>query len=486
VRREAALRLLALGAYAALLVATAPPWPDDWDGVGFVESIHDFDLARFHPHPPGYPVYVALLRVAALVVRDPVRACVLVAAASGACAVALLWAAVRTVASERAAWAVGVLAAVTPLAWRACSGVGSEAPALACAAACAWGLAEGWCLPTVAGDTMVHATAPRRAAVVLGVAAGLGLGVRLSWAPLYLALVALAPRGGRVRAWAWATVSSLAWAVPLLAVVGPARLVSLLSAHLAGHAERWGGTVVTEPGPARVLWLARDVAVDGLGVGPDSLGLAIAAVMALAAAHALYAWRLAGWRAWKQVALALGPYVVWVGLGQNLRDQPRHVLPLVVALAVGLAMPAARSARAHAVVAVFALLVSARTAMDARARRTIAPPGQQLVDLVRAQASPDRLAVFGVASVRFFETTELAGRAFPAGSLGDVQIRLTRLDALPSHVWVTSEVDGARMPDERRASPWPLEPVATLCRPPRIDRRAPCIDVYEWKLPYLR
>jgi len=27
--------------------------PDDWDGVGFVESVRDFDLARFRPHPPG-------------------------------------------------------------------------------------------------------------------------------------------------------------------------------------------------------------------------------------------------------------------------------------------------------------------------------------------------------------------------------------------------------------------------------------------------
>jgi hypothetical protein len=38
----------------------------------------------------------------------------------------------------------------------------------------------------------------------------------------------------------------------------------------------------------------------------------------------------------------------------------------------------------------------------------------------------------------------------------------------------------------RADSPWPLERIATLCRPARIDRRAPCLDVYEWKLPQLR
>jgi hypothetical protein len=375
-----------------------------------------------------------------------------------------------------------VLAAVAPLAWRACSGVGSEAPALACAAACAWaavrsGEREGESRKDAKGDWLD--------ATVLGVAAGLGLGVRLSWAPIYLAALALAPSRTRLRAWAWAAASSLAWAVPLIVGVGPARLTGLLSTHVAGHAERWGGTIVTEPGPVRLVWLARDVAVDGLGMGSDALGIAIGVAVALAGAQALLAWRAAGWRGWKAAAAALAPYVVWVGLGQNLRDQPRHVLPIVVALAAGLALPAARSTRARALVGALAVLVSVRTALDAHARRTIPPPGQQLVELAHAQPPAARPAVFGVASVRFFELGDLAGRAFPAGSLGDVQMRLTRLDALPARVWVTSEVDGARTPEERRAAPWPLVPVATLCRPPRIDRRAPCIDVFDWKLPYL-
>jgi hypothetical protein len=110
----------------------------------------------------------------------------------------------------------------------------------------------------------------------------------------------------------------------------------------------------------------------------------------------------------------------------------------------------------------------------------VPPPGQQLVQLAHAQPSPGALAVFGVSSVRFFELDELAPHAFAAGTLGDVQVRLTHLDTLPERVWVTDEVDG------RDASPWPLVPVATLCRPPRIDRRAPCLDVFEWRLPYLQ
>ncbi len=459
--------LLALGAYAALLAATAPAWPDDWDGVGFVESIGDFDLARFHPHPPGYPVYVALLRLAAHVLRDPMRACVAVAVASGACAVAFVWAAVRRGAGERAAWVSAALVAVAPLGWRACSGVGSEAPALACAAACAWAL--------------VAARAGGRAApLVLGLAAGLGLGVRLSWAPLYVALLLLASRGGRARAWGAAALACAGWAAPLVLVVGPAHLARLYAAHFAGHAERWGGTVVTDPGPARLAWLARDLFVDGLGAGGDLLGVALGGVALGCAALALVEWRRRGWAGWRAAAVAALPYLAWIAVGQNLREQPRHALPLVAMLAAGLGLLASSSRRALVAPAVLALLLAARTAVDSHARRTIPPAGQQLVELARAQPSPDRLAVFGVSSVRFFETTELAPHAFAAGAIGDVQVRLTRVPTLPSRVWLTSEVLGVA------ESPWPLEHVATLCRPPRIDRRAPCLDVYDWKLPYLR
>jgi hypothetical protein len=464
---------LALGAYAALLWATAPPWPDDWDGVGFVASVHAFDMARFQPHPPGYPVYVALLHGVAAAGGSPMRACVFVAVASGAVAIALAWDAVRRVAGERAAWAVATLVAVAPGVWRACSGVGSEAPALACAAACAWGLV----LP---GAAQVGRERRRAGAILLGLGAGLGLGVRLSWVPVYLAALAVVPGARRALAWGTAAVACAAWAVPFVGWVGPKRLADLYGAHFAGHAARWGGSIVTEPGSVRLLWLARDVLVDGLGVGSDALGLATGILVAVAALLALAAWRVARWCGWRGAIAVGAPYMLWIGLGQNLRDQPRHALPLVALLAAGLALPAGRSRGPLRVAGALAIAASIRTAADAYARRTIPPPGQQLLELARRQPPRDHLVVFGGASVRFFEATDLASSAFAVESLGDASMSLTRLDALPTRVWVTSEVGGLN--DARLA----LEPVATLCRPPRIDRRMPCLDVYAWRLPFLR
>ncbi len=315
---------------------------------------------------------------------------------------------------------------------------------------------------------------------VLGLGAGFGLGVRLSWGPLYIAALAIAPRRLRAHAWATATLACLAWVVPFVAAVGPRTLARLYANHFIGHAARWGGTIVTDPGLVRALWLGRDLFVDGFGVESGPIGLATGTLLVIAAWYALVAWHMARWRGWSQAVILVAPYFVWIALVQNVRDQPRHALPLVALLAGVLALPVGRSRGARRAVGALAMATSIRTAADAHARRTIPPPGQQLVALFRAQSlPPNRLIVFGGASVRFFETTELASRARSVGSLGDVLMDLTRLDELPARVWVTGELGGVG------EASWPLTPVAKLCRPARLDRRMPCVDVYGWELPFL-
>jgi hypothetical protein len=454
------LALLPYAALAGLLALSAPAWPDDWDGLGFVAAVRAFDMDHFAPHPPGYPVYVAMLKIVAVVVRDPLRAAIAVSALSGAGAAALAYAtAARWFGRGRGACvAFAVLA--TPLAWRAESGIGSECAALLFAAGCAFGLAG-------------------RRGLTLGLAAGLGMGVRLSWAPLYLALALLAPRGTRARAVLGTTLGVIAWAAPLVLVVGAPHLRALYAVHLAGHTLRWGGTAIVDPGVARIGWLARDVFVDGLGLGTDGLGLVIGFLAALVAGYGLVEWRRVGWRHWPRVAFALGPYVAWIAVGQNLRQQPRHALPIVVALACGLALAALDSERSRRFGVALASLLLARTAQDAWARKETPPPGAQLVQAVRSLPRPDRALVLGGPSVRFFEETELAPRARAAATWGDVRIALGRANELPARVLVTSEIEAFDAP------PYPVKAWRTFCRPERIERRAPCVRVIELKAPFL-
>jgi len=81
--------LVPLLALAALLAA-ASPWPSDWDGVGFARSVHDFDLARWQPHAPGYPVFVLAARAVDLLARQPAWSCAAVSALGASLLVAAL------------------------------------------------------------------------------------------------------------------------------------------------------------------------------------------------------------------------------------------------------------------------------------------------------------------------------------------------------------------------------------------------------------
>ena len=508
------LRTVPLVAIVCLLWQSAPRWPDDWDGLGFLASIDHFDLDKFAPHPPGYPVYVALLKLASLALHEPVAAATFVSIASALATFLLVRATtVRLVVgfrirekqaldehehaaagaasassaqpSSRArarkmpryhvpvpadlrALVVAFAVTVTPLVWRVSSGVGTEALALAFVALAAWGLA----LQAPAAENTAPPPRPA-AAILVGIAVGLGLGVRLSWAPLYLPLLLLNARGQRLRAAAVAALAIAAWAVPLFAWVGPAHLVELTRVHFAGHAARWGGTALTEPGIARLGFLARDVLIDGFGGGGDVLGMAIATLGAMVGLASIYAWSQRRWRGAPAAALVLVPYAIWIALGQNLRQQPRHALPLVVALTVGLALGAASVGRLRLITGALLLLVAVRTGQEASDRRSMAPPGAQLVEWFRHEPERERAAVFGGATMRFFEGTDLAARAKLAGTVGDVTLALSKMRDYPDHVFVTSEVERLE-----ELSP-PPKPVATLCRPERIDRRAPCVTVYE-------
>ena len=65
---RAALAALAL-AVALAHVAYLPATLEDIDSVNFALGIRDFDVAKHRPHPPGYPVYIALGKTAVAAAR---------------------------------------------------------------------------------------------------------------------------------------------------------------------------------------------------------------------------------------------------------------------------------------------------------------------------------------------------------------------------------------------------------------------------------
>jgi hypothetical protein len=183
-------------------------------------------------------------------------------------------------------------------------------------------------------------------------------------------------------------------------------------------------------------------------------------------------WRKANFAGLSRTAWLCAPYLVWVALGQNLRDQPRHVLPLVIVATMGLARAASLDVRARWACLGLLTLVSVRTSLDAWARYRDPPAGAAIASYVASLPGADRALVFGVSSVRFFEPTNLAHVARGAETMGDVATGVARAATVPSRVFVTSEVTVEHpLPAERK--------VATFCRPPRLDRRRACLDLFE-------
>src|SRR5690242_18015678 len=69
-----------LGALVVLItrILTAPKTPWENDEFLFAEAVRKFDPSNYHPHPPGYPLFVLLGKFVALIVDDPWRALVIV------------------------------------------------------------------------------------------------------------------------------------------------------------------------------------------------------------------------------------------------------------------------------------------------------------------------------------------------------------------------------------------------------------------------
>jgi hypothetical protein len=74
----------AVGAAIVLLtrLLALPRTPWESDEFQFIEAVRDFDPSKYHPHPPGYPLFVGLGKLAHLVIADPFFALVTVSVIS--------------------------------------------------------------------------------------------------------------------------------------------------------------------------------------------------------------------------------------------------------------------------------------------------------------------------------------------------------------------------------------------------------------------
>ena len=216
----AALTLLSRWPYRARMLY-------NWDAVQFALALHEFDISKHQPHPPGYLLYVALGRLLNIPLGDPNLAYVALAMVfSAATTVAVYWLA-RALYDRVTAAAAATLLAVSPLFWFYGS-VGltyaGEAFGASLVAAFAYGALRG------------NPRALYGCAVALGLVGGIRQSVLVLLFPLCVACAFLGVRSVRrlLVAAALMVVAVLSWFLPMVWLTGGLRPYLRASTQLYG------------------------------------------------------------------------------------------------------------------------------------------------------------------------------------------------------------------------------------------------------------
>ncbi len=247
---------------------------EDIDSVNFALGLRDFNVAEHRPHPPGYPVYIALGKVAKAVtavltsgVESSIdaRALSVLSLLAGIASIGFLYLVFCCLGSGKpkglppreglpwkeldiAALSATVITASCPLFWYLAVRPMSDLPGLAVALAAQACLLLAWWRQTPAPDgdrrlTPAMTAASGRMIVAGALVAAISIGMRsqCAWLTVPLLMLVLADRIGRGVAGALIgsvmtfTIGGLLWGIPLLVASGG------LGAYLTALGAQAGG-----------------------------------------------------------------------------------------------------------------------------------------------------------------------------------------------------------------------------------------------------
>ena len=221
-------------------LAFLPPTLEDIDSLNFALGLRDFDPTRHQPHAPGYPIFIALGKIARPVLPSEAAALAVWGAICGALAVFALMRLFRCLEecdranAERETGvlraALATLVVVTcPLFWFTALRPMSDVPGLAAVLVAQACLATAFVRQRTIAQAGPSAIAASGRMIVLGaLVSGLAIGFRTQavWLTLPLLAVVLLHRVGRGAAGALLggfmtfSIGVLIWAVPLVVASG--------------------------------------------------------------------------------------------------------------------------------------------------------------------------------------------------------------------------------------------------------------------------
>jgi hypothetical protein len=325
---------------------------EDIDSVNFALGIRDFDVATHRPHPPGYPVYIALGKAATAIAgiyggqadapasAIEAKALAVLSLLGGIAAIGLLYLVFSSLTrSDVEAIAATVITATCPLLWYLAARPMSDLPGLAFALASQACLLSAWRRQQPRPDGDRRLPPPIMAAsgrmIVLGaLLAGLAIGVRSQtmWLTLPVLALVMLDRVGRGVAGALLgsgvtfVMGGLAWGIPLLVASGGLGAYLAALGTQAGEDFTSGEMLYTAPNARAAAFALLRTFVD-----PWDSTLLAGVVLVLAVAgktHLLWRDR----RSLLALTAMAGPYFVFHLLFQDT-SFVRYALPLVPVVA---------------------------------------------------------------------------------------------------------------------------------------------------------
>jgi hypothetical protein len=455
----------------AFLIAHLPYLPsslEDLDSINFALGLRHFDVANHQPHPPGYPIYIALGNLAHAFIPTEAQALAIIGVLAGALGVFALVAFFGRLDQESRSGTSAVLATLltitAPLYWFTAARPLSDMAGLAAALA----------VQAIA----LTATTPASALVaVFCGAVTIGIRSQVAWLtlPLLVYVLSRRPSADRPRTVAAAIPVFMAgcavWAVPLVVLNGgPAAYARALFSQgaedLTGVQMLW--TTPTARQLARSIYFAF--------IAPWAAWQVAAVVLVAASAGVVVLARRAP-RALAVLTIAFGPYLLLDLLFQETVTT-RYALPLVPPAAY----LAIRGLKAVGVIPAL-VLASCLAALNAHVggtsvaaySRQKAPVFRMLDDMEHAAAQ-----ISGPLTLAMDRRQQLDLRR-PIAWVGDTMPRIEqRLPAPPQREWLEL-VKHWNDSNQQGGTTWFVaDPLRT-----DIDLvQHPDPVAYEWMLPY--
>lgn len=380
---------------------------DSCDSIDFALGLQDYDLSRFQPHFPGYPVYISISRLFFKVFHDDVWALAMPGVLFGSLTIFPLSLLAKHLFSEKVAIVTALFYLLNPLCW-----LQSERPTSD---------TMGLFFVIVSACLLCYAsTTAYKGCIFWGsLALGLGLGIRISnfpfiavWAvSLFYVTTRKVPR--EIKALSpgllGLTIGIIAWLFPQIGYVGWRPFWQNGFAFSRGHFTDWGGSVITFGGLDRIICLAKSIWTYGLG-GWWYDSSVLRSIPSAIIAISLF-WFLKYCHTNRRVrffGVYVIPYLLWVILGQNVAN-PRHMLPIIpmllMMIAYGLCKAYERSRKSVSHIFILIMIVS----MAVTSFRLVnkyhqeVPAPVQIIQWIERQCNPLSLRIYCSDEKRFFD-----------------------------------------------------------------------------------